>query len=362
MIVAALRAGRRVAITAPSHAAIQNLLAAIETFAHSERYVLRAVYKGDGYESSHGLVEAVESNAEADTDADLVAGTPWLLARDEHRERFDLLFVDEAGQFSLANLVAAGACANSLVLLGDPQQLPQVTQAEHPGDSGNSVLEHLLEGRDTIDPRAGVLLPESWRMHPDVCAFVSERSYDGLLHSRDECALRRIDAPGVLHDAGLRVLEVSHEGCGQASEPEAKVIAAACRDLLEGTVTDEDGSRPLQPDDIMVVAPYNLAVRTILSHVPHGVQVGTVDKFQGREAPVVFFAMTCSSGTDVPRGLDFLFSRHRLNVAISRAQCIAVLVHCPTLLQAECRDLPSMELVDGACRLAEMATHVELFA
>ena len=360
MIVAALRARRRVAITAPSHAAIQNLMDAIETYARADGYALSGVYKGgEGYESPHELIEIVGTNSEADTGHELVAGTPWLLAREEHREEFDLLFVDEAGQFAVANLVAAGACARSIVLLGDPQQLPQVTQAAHPGYSGNSVLEHLLDGHDTIDPEAGVLLTESWRMHPDICAFVSERSYDGLLQSRAACAVRRIDAPGALTGSGLRLLEVLHEGWRQASMAEADAIAAACRDLVGGTVTDEDGSRPLRPDDVMVVAPYNLAVRTILSRVPDGVQVGTVDKFQGREAPVVFFAMTCSSGHDVPRGLEFLFSRNRLNVAISRAQCLAVLVHCPTLLQAECRDLPSMELVDGACRLAELATPVE---
>jgi uncharacterized protein len=362
MIVAALRAGRRVAITAPSHAAIQNLLAAIEAFADETGYALGGVYKGEDYESAFGMIESVTSNADADGDFELVAGTPWLLAREEHCDHFDFLFVDEAGQFALANLVAAGACARSLVLLGDPQQLPQVTQAAHPGDSGNSVLEHLLAGRDTIDPERGVLLTESWRMHPEICAFVSERSYDGLLHSRDECALRWIEAFGELSGAGLRVLEVSHGGCAQASDAEARAIAAACRELLAGTVSDDVETRPVKPADIMVVAPYNLAVRTILKHVPDGVQVGTVDKFQGREAPIVFFAMTCSSGHDVPRGLEFLFSRNRLNVAISRARCLAVLVHCPTLLQAECRDLSSMELVNGVCRLAELATPVEAFA
>ncbi len=361
MIVAALRAGRRVAVTAPSHAAIHNLLDATEDFAHRSGHPLRGLYKGQGYDSPHGLIETVDDNEKADTDHELIAGTPWLLARDEHRGRFDLLVVDEAGQFALANLVAAGACAGAIVLLGDPQQLPQVTQAQHPGDSGRSTLEHLLGGADTIHPDSGVLLTESWRMHPDICAFVSERSYDGRLRSREGCARRRVDAPGALTGAGLRVLEVAHEGCSQASEPEADAIAAACRDLLAGTVTESDGStRAMRPDDVMVVAAYNLAVRTIADRVPPGVQVGTVDRFQGREAAVVFFAMTCSSGHDVPRGLDFLFSRNRFNVAISRAQAMAVLVHSPALLHAECRDLEDMELVDGACRFVELAAPATL--
>jgi uncharacterized protein len=361
MVLAALRAGRRVGVTAQSHAAIQNLLDAIEDYAQEVGHRFDGVYKGHGYESAHGLVAVVDDNKDVTNEHDLVAGTAWLFAREQHRGRFDLLVVDEAGQFALANAAAVALAARNVVLLGDPQQLPQVTQAAHPGSSGASVLEHLLAGEPTIPRDRGFFLAESWRMHPDVCAFVSERSYDGRLGSRNACALRRIGAPGALHGAGLRFLPVTHKDCSQRSPEEAQAIAAACAQLLDGgKVTDEDGVvRPLEAADIMVVAPYNLAVTCIRSAVPDGVQVGTVDKFQGREAPVVFFAMTCSSGEDVPRGLDFLFSRNRLNVAISRAQCLAVLVASPRLLDADCRTLEAMELVDGACRFVEMATQVE---
>ena len=195
-------------------------------------------------------------------------------------------------------------------------------------------------------------------MHPDVCAYISERSYDGRLRSRDECAQRTIDAQGSLSGSGLRTVFVEHEGRSQYSAEEADAIAALCNELLVGgaTVTDDDGeTSPLAADDIMVVAPYNMAIRCIRDRVPAGVRVGTVDKFQGQEAAIVFFAMTCSSGDDVPRGLDFLFSRNRFNVAISRAQCLAVLVVSPRLLDADCRTLEAMELVDGACRFVEMA-------
>jgi uncharacterized protein len=304
----------------------------------------------------------VGSNRATDGDFDLVAGTAWLLAREEHRGKFGLLVIDEAGQFSLANAAAVSPCASSVVLVGDPQQLPQVTQAAHPGTSGCSVLEHLLDGRSTVAAERGFFLPKSRRMHPDVCSFVSERSYDARLRSMEACGLRRIGSPDPeLSGAGLRVLAVEHEGCSQSSVQEARAIAAACRGLLDGgTVTDERGvTRRLAGSDLMVVAPYNLAVRCIRGHVPEGVAVGTVDKFQGQEAAVVFFAMTCSSGEDVPRGLDFLFDRNRLNVAISRAQCLAVLVHSPRLLDADCGTLEAMELVDGACRFVEMATALE---
>ena len=186
----------------------------------------------------------------------------------------------------------------------------------------------------------------------------SERSYDSRLHARLACAERWIEAPaGAITGVGLRSLAIEHKGRSQASPEEADAIAAACRDLLaDSTVTDDEGiTRDLGAQDILVVAPYNLAVRCVRDRVPAGVRVGTVDRFQGQQAPVVFYAMTCSASEDVPRGLDFLFDAHRLNVAISRAQCIAVLVHSPRLLDADCTSLRAMELVDGVCRFAEMA-------
>ena len=363
MIVAALVAGQRVAVSATSHNAIQNMLHAIESYAGEIGFVFAGVYKGEGYESAHGLIEQVDDNKKTyDADFALVAGTSWLLSCEAHRERFGTLFIDEAGQFALASGVAIAPCAENVVLLGDPQQLPQVNQASHPHNAGASVLEHLLDGHDTIEPGRGVLLVESWRMHPDVCAFVSERSYDGKLHSRPDCSRRGISATGPISGTGLRTITVEHESRSQDSPEEAAAIAAACRELLDGgRVTDEHGiERPLEPADLMVVAPYNLAVARIRQAVPARVRVGTVDIFQGREAPVVFYAMTCSSGEDVPRGLDFLFSRNRLNVAVSRAQCLAILVHSPRLLDADCKTLEQMALVDGACRFAELASPIGL--
>jgi uncharacterized protein len=357
MILAALANGRRVAVTAPSHSAIQNLLRAVEKRAFELTQTFTGIYKGEGYDSPHGLIDSAEENDEVTGDYDLVAGTAWLFARPEHRREFDLMFIDEAGQYSLANAAAVGSAVESMVLLGDPQQLPQVNQAQHPGGSGVSVLEHILDGANTLAPEQGVLLTETWRMHPDVCRFVSERSYDSRLRSHPGRERRRIDAVGALSGAGLRAIAVDHEGRSQSSPEEAEVIATACRELLVGgTVTDPEGlTRSLRAEDILVVAPYNLAVRCIRGEVPHGVQVGTVDRFQGREAPVVFYAMTCSAGEEAPRGVEFLFDDHRLNVAVSRAQCLAILVYSPRLLDAECRTLHTMELLDGVCSFVEVA-------
>jgi uncharacterized protein len=361
IVVEAIRAGRRVAIAATSHKAIHNLLAEVEKVASEERVELRGFHKSSDPESEFpsatGAIESANDNDRAlDPELDVVSGTPWLLARGEQVGAFDLLVIDEAGQMSLADAAAIGGCARSIVALGDPQQLPQVTQASHPGSSGCSVLEHLLEGAATIPPQRGLFLAETRRLHPGVCDFISEAFYDGRLVPIAECADQRIVAGGRLTGAGLRHLAVEHSGRSQSAPEEVEAIAAACRDLLAGgRVLRAGADRALAAADILVVAPYNLAVREIAARVPAGVRVGTVDRFQGQEAPVVFYAMTSSSGEDAPRGLDFLFNRNRLNVAISRAQCLAVLVASPRLLDAECRTVEQMEMVSAVCRLVEMA-------
>ncbi len=364
MIRAALDAGMRVGVTAFSHAAIHNLLRAVEQQADEVGQVFSGIYKkGPDYVSPHGFIAETTDNAEVTDEYQLVAGTAWLFARPEHRSKFGVVFVDEAGQFALANAAAVALTTKNLVLLGDPQQLPQVTQAPHPGGAGASALEHVLGGAPTIPPDLGVLLTESWRMHPDVCSFVSERSYEGKLHSKDDCGQRCVEATnGFITDAGLRAVAVEHGGRSQQSPEEASVIASACRQLLaRSAVTDDHGmTRSLLASDILVLAPYNLAVRCIQALVPADIRVGTVDRFQGQQAAVVFYAMTCSSAEDAPRGIDFLFDKNRLNVAISRAQCLAILVYNPRLLDADCRSLDAMEQVDVICRLVELAVPVRI--
>ena len=212
------------------------------------------------------------------------------------------------------------------------------------------MLEHLLDGADTIPYDRGVLLDVSWRMHPDLCNFVSTTMYDGRLSAEERCANQRVDSSG-MSGTGLRMLAVEHAGNRTRSPEEADEIAAQIDALLDGgTFTDRDGdTRDLTLDDILIVAPYNAQVRTLLSKLPDGARVGTVDKFQGQEAPVVFFSMATSTDEDVSRGMGFLFSRNRLNVAISRAQALAVIVCSPRLLTARCSTDDDMRLVNMLC-------------
>jgi uncharacterized protein len=357
LIVHLMRLGRRVGVTAQSHKAIHNLLAEVERAAREDGFVFRGLKKGDPFEGGV-YVESSENQDDFSTpeeDVLLLAGTAWLFSREEMDGVVDTLFVDEAGQVSLADALAVGTAARNVVLLGDPQQLSQVSQGIHPPGAEASVLEHLLDGADTVPPDRGLFLSRTWRMHPDVCRFISETSYDGRLQSVEDGARQRIDSPG-LSGTGLRWLPVDHAGNRGSAPEEADRIAAELECLIGGRYTDRDGrEHRLGWGDVLVVTPYNAQVRTLRKRLGRHARVGTVDKFQGQEAPVVFFSMATSSGEDLPRNLEFLFSRNRLNVAISRAQSLAVLVASPRLLDIRCRTIEQMQMVNALCRFVEEA-------
>jgi hypothetical protein len=361
--VALMRQGRRVGVTAPSHKAIHNLLEEIERVARDQGFRFRGYKRGDGdnaYRSPFGDGGMIENIAIArceapDDDVLLVAGTSWLFARPGMEGVIDTLLIDEAGQVSLADSLAVGTCATNLILLGDPRQLAQVAQGGHPEQTAVSALGHLLGDERTMPAQRGLFIDVSRRMHPDVCRFVSEISYGGELTSLDQCRHQGVSSDG-LSGAGLRALLVPHTGNRRDAREEADVIAEHVALLEGGTVTGADGSiRPIADAGVMVVTPYNAQVRLLRSLLPDWVDVGTVDKFQGREAAVVFFSMATSSGEDMPRNVDFLYSRNRLNVAVSRAKCLAVLVASPALLTIKCKTVEQMRLVNALCRFVEMA-------
>jgi uncharacterized protein len=276
-----------------------------------------------------------------------VAGTTWLFASDQMNVApVDVLLVDEAGQMSLADALAASRSARSMIMLGDPLQLPQVSQAVHNEGSGRSLLEHILGEDITMPSDRGVFLSETRRMHPDVCGFLSDRIYEGRLHSHPNCS-RQTTIAGT----GLRWLAAEHHGNTTSSVEEADLVSDRIGSLIGTDWVNFDGEKnPLVKTDFMVVAPYNDQVHTIrerLARDPRtaGVPVGTVDKFQGRETAVVLFSMTTSSGDDMTRGADFLFSRNRLNVAVSRARCLAYLICTEQLLNTRAHSTEDMRLI-----------------
>lgn len=363
LVVDLIQRGKRVGVTSTSHRAIHNLLGEIEDHAVDEGVTFRGLKKcskdnpESEYESSTGMIESINDNtALTDPEVELAAGTAWHFSRDEVDGTLDYLFIDEAGQISLADALALGTAARNVVLLGDPQQLPQVSQGRHPSGSEVSVLEHLLGDLQTIPPDRGVFLGETYRMCPVVCEFISELMYDGRLESAPGRELQRVIGGGRFEGTGMRWLPVEHEGHGQSSPEEAVAIAEAVAELLtDGRYVDCDGvEHPLELKDVLVVAPFNAQVMCLEEKLPAGARVGTVDKFQGQTAQVVFFSMASSSGEDIPRGLEFLFNRNRLNVAMSRARCVAVLVCTPRLPDVSCKSVDQMRLVNAVCRLTEV--------
>lgn len=353
LIRALLDSGKRVGVTALSHSVIRHVLDGVK------RPAVQKV-KEEPREDPAGFVTEVSSN-EAVGDAlargaNLVGGTAWLWAREDMRGSVDVLVIDEAGQFSLANAVAAAPAAGSLVLLGDPQQLTQPTQATHPYGAGISALEHLIGEHDTVPADRGVFLETTWRMHPSVTAFVSELSYEGRLDSAPGRELQAVSGAGLLSGSGLRWVPVEHAGCEAESDEEAAVVADLTKDLLGRSWTDADGViRPVTEKDLLVVAPFNAHVARLRLALPDDVLVGTVDKIQGRGAAVVIYSMASSSAADAPRGVDFLFDLHRLNVAVSRAKAMSIIVASPALLDAEVHSPEQLRAVNALCRFADEA-------
>jgi predicted RecB family nuclease len=373
-----LAGGKRVAVTSTSHKAIHNLLHRVESGMQARGKTFRGFYKhsstnaGSAYASklasafiqSTGSHEPLERN-----EHQLAGGTAWLLAREALTGTFDYLFIDEAGQVSLADALATSLCARNVVLLGDPSQLAQVSQASHPFHAGDSVLEHLLGDAQTVAPHRGIFLDVSYRMQPEICAFVSDAMYEGRLHAAAPAGRHRVIARGREY-AGLYFVGLEHEGNGSSSAEEADEIVRRILMLRGGVVLDSDPrspegtTRPLTDRDVIVVSPYNAQRQLILAKLRDagidvdpgsGVRVGTVDKFQGQEAAVVFYSMAASSGEDIPRNVEFLFERNRFNVAISRARAASILLCSRRLLDIRCRTPEEMALANLLCAFAQRA-------
>jgi uncharacterized protein len=365
MICELVRAGKRVGVTGPSHKVIRNLLDEVVRAAPEFGVdVTRIVQKPRKKSDPPPPFREVMSNGAIDNALNkkgflVAAGTPWLWARDELTESVDVLFIDEAGQLSLANALAVSQGAKSLVLLGDPQQLEQPQQASHPEGTEVSALEHLLQGHPTMPADKGLFLGETWRLAPSICDFTSELFYEGRLHSRPGLERQVLTGAGGFDGSGLHLVEVQHDGNRSASDEEVQAVDQVVDQLLATGARWTNGKgeqQRLTHKDILVVAPYNAQVARLEDRLsPRGIDVGTVDRFQGQEAPVVIYSMASSSPEDAPRGMDFLYSLHRLNVATSRARCACILVASARLFEADCRTPEQIRLANAFCRYRELA-------
>jgi uncharacterized protein len=372
MIVALVRDGRRIGVTANSHKVIGNMLDAIERAARDAEPPLPQPIRigqkpGTGEEPTSPAATKLDSNkavrqALANRDVDVVGGTAWLWSDDEVEGAIDVLFVDEAGQFSLANTIAVSTAADSLVLLGDPQQLEQPLQGSHPPGAQRSALGHVLGADPVIAPDRGLFLTNTWRLHPDIAAYTSEVFYAGQLGTEPTLQRQALEGVGAADGTGVRWAPVMHAGDPRESVDEAVAIVELIRDLLDGaaTWTNRKGeTAPVTLRDIVIVAPYNAHVERIQKTLAAaGLQtdrVGTVDKFQGQEAPISIYSMATPTPEEAPRGMEFLYSLNRLNVATSRAQCAAIVVASPDLVRVTCHTPRQMRLANALCRFVEVA-------
>lgn len=350
VIVELLARGNTVGITANSHAAINNLLNRAWSRTQQAGLALKAaaVRRDDSLLPGIATLDARDLDARA---TPLAGGTAWLFCRPAQAGRWDYLFIDEASQVSLADVVAAGGAARNIVLLGDQLQLAQPVEGSHPGDSGLSALDYLMQGHATVPPEQGIFLDRSHRMHPDVCGPVSDGVYEGRLTAADACSRQQLrlgaGADAALRPSGVYWVPVAHTHCRQRSEPEARRIAELYDSLLQQSWVDRDGTTArLTSQDILIVAPYNAQVRLLRDTLGSHARVGTVDKFQGQEAAAAIYSMTTSDAESMPRSFDFLFSRNRLNVGVSRAKCLALIVASPALRTAVCERVEDMPLLN----------------
>jgi len=361
MICELVAKNKKVGIVANSHTVIRNLLDGVVEASDEVGIEVQCIQKPKVREDNSHKLRITMKTADLfkglDSDCDVAGGTAWLWSSPEAFESVDVLFVDEAAQMSLANVLAVSQAAPTVVLLGDPQQLDQPMQGNHPDGTGCSALEHILGGEETISPEKGLFLEKTWRLPPSISAYVSDMFYDGKLASRDGLEIQVVKSDGDISGSGLRFFPVEHDGNQSSSPEEAEKVAEIVTHILANNTTwiDRDGDvKELNLEDILIIAPYNAQVFEIQKFLPDA-RVGTVDKFQGQEAPIAIYSLTTSSYSDAPRGMEFLYSANRLNVATSRAQCISIIVGNPQIFNVDCKTPRQMKLANAFCRFLELA-------
>jgi len=355
IILSLLMDGKKVGVTSNSHKAINNLLERIEKNAQNENFFFEGIKvaskKDDKFLGKN--IKSVSTLKNLSKNFILYAGTAWLFSKNMFDQQLDYLFIDEAGQVSLANTLAIATSTKNLILVGDQMQLSQPIQGIHVGNSGGSCLDFLLKEHDTIPADQGIFLNKTRRLNSKICSYVSTSFYDSRLKPHPVTQTRSVDLKlKNIGNEGIFYLPIYHENCMQKSDEEVEIIEDLFEKIKGRDSTDEGKKKKITNDDIMIVAPFNMQVNNFKRKFKtDNLRVGTIDKFQGQEAKVVFISMTSSDPENLPRHKEFFFSRNRLNVAISRGQCVAVILFNPNLLLANCNKINEMRLINNFCKL-----------
>ena len=367
MIIALIKDGKRVGVTSNSHEAIKTLLVEIEKQAslpENKEFTFKGFRKAKSGEEKTEWQYITDANKKPEdlNDYSLYAGTSWFFVNPQMHQSLDYLFIDEAGQVALGTTIANATSAKNLVLIGDQMQLSQPTRAKHNGYARKSSLDFVLENLDTIPPEKGIFLNTTRRLNEKICSFISNSFYESRLTSHNDANLRSVKLKlDPIKDEGIFYVPIDHNGCSQRSDEEADLVEKAFNKIIgkEFKVGDKKGK--ISPKDIMVVAPYNAQANNIREKLnkkyQDDIKVGTIDLFQGQEAKVVLISMTTSDVESLPRHKDFFFSRNRLNVAISRAQCVAIIIFNENLLLASTNSIEEMKLINNFCKLLKFKTN-----
>jgi uncharacterized protein len=357
-----IREGKKIGITALSHKVITNLLMKVWEVAQEEGYDIQMIQKTEPNPDNPSAWK-VSNDENAIQDAigivDVIAGTSFMWSKPPYEDSVDYLVIDEAGQLSLIDTLSISHSCTNLILLGDPQQLKQPQQGIHPEGTEVSALEHVLQGKKTIFDEQGIFLSETWRMHPSINLFVSELYYENRLQSKSHLDQQQLKG-SKYEGAGLYLEKVEHTGNTTSSIEEVEKVVDIVTQLTGGDVRyiNEKGEEiTLTAADIKIITPYNAQVQAIKKRLPN-IEVGTVDKFQGQEAPVIIYSFSTSSLEEAPRGIDFLFSPNRFNVAVSRARTRFIMVANPAIFKVECKSPHQIKLANAFCRYDELVNEL----
>ena len=360
MILELIKAKKKIGVTALSHKVITGLLEKVQSEADDAGLKINMIQKISSGDKEVYPWLTFSDNAKMLSNmevANVVAGTSFMWSTSNYNESVDYLFVDEAGQLALIDTLAISKSTKNIILLGDPQQLQQPQQGVHPEGTEVSALEHIINGHQTISPQQGVFLKETWRMHPSICEFDSEIFYENKLNSRAELTNQSIIGNTEFAGSGLFHVSLDHKGNTNSSQEEVDIILKIVNELTKGDIifnNSENIQKVLTKNDIKIISPYNAQVQRILEQI-EDISVGTVDKFQGQEAPVIIYSVATSSPEDAPRGMEFLYSPNRFNVAVSRARGIFIMVSNASIFEPDCKSPKQIKLANPFCRFIELA-------
>jgi len=362
-IIQLLKQNKKIGITGLSHKVIHNLLQRVEDMAKEKQFNFEGykrgtlededtVFNGEfikTYEKDPVFMDALK---EKDV-GQIFAGTKYHLASTFYDQKIDYLFIDEAGQVSLADLISIGNIAKNIILIGDQNQLGQPIRGVHPNNSGQSILDYLLEGKDTIPEDRGIFLNKTYRLNSILNEFISSNFYEERLicDERTDKRIIKFNKKSLIKNDGIHYVEMNHKNNVQTSLEEFEVVKDLMKEMIGNEFDDNGSKRKLTVEDFLVISPYNTQVNLLISKLEEAKiknpRVGTIDKFQGQEAPVTIISMTSSDSDSLPRNKEFFFSRNRLNVAISRAQVASIILFNPNLLDSSPKNLDQIKLMNN---------------